>query len=860
MRSLWILPLALATLNASWAWGTASSPAEMSEEELKKVRQVMSIAGLRNDEAFWRDFQARRGPHLIHQWIAWQAFELLKLDPAFEGSNFPDIKDINRWDGQFRVPEGWEFLPSGPTERRVARRVNEATRPELNDTAWPEESPGPDAESTRRNRWNPFYNGRAHYWNPWLRIGGAPLEAGGLYVQLVKSLMSDSSDRERARLACYMAHYVGDVASPKHADALVIPDALMPRIEQYATEFMKLKDKSMKDWINSTPVEDTKKLFRMITNAASPGVSDAFWKRVERHIAVHPFLSTGWGPRLAVHPKTLNSSIAVYLESVARRPTLGGVLKPLDRFFNYFDPFYINGEVLHPAFSEVNWAFANPAGEHLYCETNTGMMAFVGKHLGKPIIPAIPKPEECGFTASPAFFDPKFGNTLRIRAMGELVQHCSAQSHGQIEWDFDFRDGVFEGALKVAVRHVAGAFRACITGMRIDARIVGDGSNKYRIRCKFTNVSEQRVDLHGALLSWDSGAVKVTPAPEVSLTGKSLGKGEVVSQEWEIDVPEGSEVPEFTVDLYGLYKDIPDRGWERAPVRPGGLHIARGPAAGEKEVRTGNPLDLVVVFDTSGSMQSSIDNVREQTVETIRRLKTKCPDIRVGLVEYRDFQDAEAPAMRAWEFDTPENQIERMNGFVAKGGGDEPEDQYAALMRAIKMKWRNTDAAGNAVTKLIVLITDASAKKPDKFGNTADKVAKAAFDVDPAHIYPIVVGSASQAVADAQEIADKTSGEMLSAKSGAEVADRLAEAVEKGMDKHAAPVAEPPPPPPPPKRPMPTPVYLIGGGVLALLGAGVLLAGLSGGSGGQTCAKCGAALVAGRKFCTACGATREDRL
>lgn len=858
MRSLWIVPVALVTLNACWGWGTASSPAEMSEEELKKVRQVMGIAGLRNDEAFWRDFQARRGPHLIHQWVAWQAFELLKLDPAFEGSNFPDIKDINRWDGQFRVPEGWEFLPSGPTERRVARRVNEATRPELNDTAWPEESPGPDAESTRRNRWNPFYNGRAHYWNPWLRIGGAPLEAGGLYVQLVKALMEDTSDRERARLACYMAHYVGDVASPKHADALVIPDALMPRIEQYATEFMKLKDKSMKDWINSTPVEDTKKLFRMITNAASPGISAAFWQRVERHIAVHPFLSTGWGPRLAVHPKTLNSSIAVYLESVARRPTLGGVPKPLERFFNYFDPFYINGEVLHPAFSEVNWAFANPAGEHLYCETNTGMMAFVGKHLGKPIIPAIPKPEACGFAASPAFFDPKFGNQARIRAMGELVQNCSEQSHGQIEWDFDFREGVFEGALTVAVRHVAGAFRACITGMRIDARIVGDGSGKYRVRCKFTNVSEQRVDLHGALLSWDGGAVKVTPDPNVSLSGKGLGKGEVVSQEWEIEVPEGSEVPEFTVDLYGLYKDIPDRGWQRAPVKPGGLTIAHGPAAGEKEVRTGNPLDLIVVFDTSGSMQSSIDSVREQTVETIRRLKTKCPDIRVGLVEYRDFQDAEAPAMRAWEFDSPENQIERMNGFVAKGGGDEPEDQYAALMRAIKMKWRNTDEAGNSVTKLIVLITDASAKKPDKFGNTADKVAKAAFDVDPAHIYPIVVGGASQAIADAQEIADKTSGEMLSAKSGAEVADRLAEAVEKGMDKHAAPVVEAPPPPAPPKRPMPTPVYLIGGGVLALLGAGVLLAGLSGGSREPTCGKCGAALVSGRKFCTSCGAPRED--
>ncbi|MBX7135649.1 MAG: VWA domain-containing protein [Fimbriimonadaceae bacterium] len=855
MRKFLILCL-IALPGMGLAWGTASSPVELTKEEFEKIQWVIKVMGLRNDQEFWNDFNFRRGPHLIHQWIAWQAYEIVKRDPAFENSGFPDIRDINRWDGQFRVPEGVDFLPAGPTERRIERRLNEATRPELNDTAWPTESPGPDAESTRRNRWNPFYRGRAHYWNPWLRVGGAPLEAGAYYADLVDALMTEKDMREKARLACYMAHYIGDVASPKHADAIVIPDPFLDQIEKLAADFMKLESRNMAKWIGSEPVQKTKEIFKMLTRARDPFRSDQFWARVEKHIGIHPFLKSGTSVRLDVHPKSLDASIATFLESVANRPTLGGVKKPMRHFFSYFDPFYLNGEVLLPITKPVNWSFANPAGEHLYCETNTEMMRFVGRHLGNPIMP-VPPSKDCAWQPNDSMFDEGTAKMARINAMSRIVMNCSEQSHGQIDWDFDFRDGVFEGALTVAVRHVAAAFRACITGLRIDARIISAGdSGKYAVKCKFTNVTDKVVNLKKALLSWDSGGVKVTPAPEASLDGKQLKFGEVVTQQWEIEVPPGSSVPEFTVDLFGLYPDIPDRGWQRAIANPGGLSIVKGAAATESKTTKGNPLDLVVVFDTSGSMKSSIQSVTDQTVEVIKRLETKCPDIRVALVEYRDFSDAEAPAMRAWEFDTPKNQIDRMVTFNAKGGGDEAEDQYAALMRAIKMKWRNHDAAGNSVTKLITVITDASAKNPDKFGNTPDKVAKAAFDVDPAHIYPIIVGSASQAIADAKEIAEKTDGEVLYASSGDQVAERLMEAVEKGIDKHAPP--PPPPPAPPPKPTLPAFWYMVGGGILSLVGAAFIFGGLAKGAGGPVCPTCGTKIEPGRKFCTGCGATLES--
>lgn len=848
------------------AWGTASSPGEITEAEMGQLRNLMRVAGRDNSSAFWTDFEARRGPHVIHQFIAHQAYLTLKTDPAFKEEDFLKIEDINRWDGQFRVPEGNPFgVPSGPIERLTTRRAREDARKELNDTAWPESSPGPDAEISREGRWNPFYSGRAHYWNPWLRTGGAPDEAGGLFSQLLDALMEKKEVREQARLACYMAHYIGDVASPKHADAFEIPQQQFAAIEQTAGTFQRAARDDVFQLIDSPAVVSMERRLRAITAAAPGGAnSDAYWNRVQTHIGEQALLNPGPGKFVSVVPKSIRSAVAAYLDGVGTRPTVGGDIKPMNRFFNYFDPFYFNGEVVHPS-GGILFSLTTPGSAHLHYETTTTQMAWVNRNFNTTVEPKMPTAKEVGFPPIPSFPPTEEGIKQRkmayAMAVAALTRHCSEASHGEITLAQDFNEGRFEEPMRVAIRHVAAAFRACITGLRIDARLIdaGMGVDKHQkkgIRCKFSNASDKTVRLERAVLSWSGGgSVDVEPDCIVDLGGKTLAKDQVLSHTWEVRVPEGQPMPEFKVDLYGTYMDVPDRGWARATVTPGGPRIVFGPGGAEAGAPKTGPLDLAVVFDTTGSMQKSIDSVAKQTQEVLRKLHDKCPDMRVGLVEFRDLQDKEAPALNSWDFSDPAPQIRRIGELKAKGGGDLPEDQYAGIMAAIKMKWRNAKPGETPVTKLIVVVTDASAKKPDSLGNTPEKVAKAAFDLDPAHIYPIVVGSSSEALAHAEELAKLSDGAVLTADSGDEVADKLLSAVEKGIEEHAPP----PVPEEPPQPSTQTPIWLlITGGGAVLVGAGLLLGGLAApkaAAGGVTCPKCGSAVAAGKKFCPQCGSS-----
>ncbi|MBI3180404.1 MAG: VWA domain-containing protein, partial [Deltaproteobacteria bacterium] len=102
------------------------------------------------------------------------------------------------------------------------------------------------------------------------------------------------------------------------------------------------------------------------------------------------------------------------------------------------------------------------------------------------------------------------------------------------------------------------------------------------------------------------------------------------------------------------------------------------------------PVDIAVVIDTTGSMQSQIDRLKK-TLKAIHFQLTSLsmqPDIRFGLVAYRDRGDDYVT--QPYDFTRDVSAFQRvLDKLDADGGGDTPEDLQAALDDALhKLSWR----------------------------------------------------------------------------------------------------------------------------------------------------------------------------
>ncbi|MBI4576361.1 MAG: DUF4159 domain-containing protein [Planctomycetes bacterium] len=114
-----------------------------------------------------------------------------------------------------------------------------------------------------------------------------------------------------------------------------------------------------------------------------------------------------------------------------------------------------------------------------------------------------------------------------------------------------------------------------------------------------------------------------------------------------------------------------------------------------------NALEVVFVFDSTGSMGGTIGAVKSKIEKMIAVLTENIPRVRVGIVTYRDVGDVYVKR----GIPLTENYDEvaaTMHGIRAEGGGDAPEAVDQALGMAVQeMGW-----AGRA-SKVIVLIGDA---------------------------------------------------------------------------------------------------------------------------------------------------------
>ncbi|MBR1784871.1 MAG: VWA domain-containing protein [Bacteroidales bacterium] len=138
-------------------------------------------------------------------------------------------------------------------------------------------------------------------------------------------------------------------------------------------------------------------------------------------------------------------------------------------------------------------------------------------------------------------------------------------------------------------------------------------------------------------------------------------------------------------------------------------------------------VDIVMCIDVTGSMQPCIDTVRDNALKfwpdlqtALQAAKKDVSQVRVKVIAFRDFAVDGFAALQQSDFfvlsdqgsDDAERYKEFLNGLVADGGGDYPENQLEVLGMAIQeTDWVRT---GDRQRHIIVMFTDADAHPLEK--------------------------------------------------------------------------------------------------------------------------------------------------
>ncbi|HEY1351118.1 MAG TPA: vWA domain-containing protein [Ktedonobacteraceae bacterium] len=123
---------------------------------------------------------------------------------------------------------------------------------------------------------------------------------------------------------------------------------------------------------------------------------------------------------------------------------------------------------------------------------------------------------------------------------------------------------------------------------------------------------------------------------------------------------------------------------------------------------TTDPIDVVISFDTTGSMSSVLAQVRQKIKQTVERLMGELPDIHIGIIVHGDYCDAGSTYVTR-HLDLTQDTLSITN-FVehtpSTGGGDAPECYELVLNEAQELSWRPE------ARRVLVMIGDEVAHEP----------------------------------------------------------------------------------------------------------------------------------------------------
>lgn len=125
-------------------------------------------------------------------------------------------------------------------------------------------------------------------------------------------------------------------------------------------------------------------------------------------------------------------------------------------------------------------------------------------------------------------------------------------------------------------------------------------------------------------------------------------------------------------------------------------------------------LDILISFDTTGSMASCLAQVRREVGTIVKRMFKELPDIRVSIIGHGDYCDAGTTYVtKTLDFSSDIDAICRFITSVGPtGGGDAPECYELVLHEARSLSW------GAGREKILVMIGDDVPHRPDERQNT----------------------------------------------------------------------------------------------------------------------------------------------
>lgn len=164
-----------------------------------------------------------------------------------------------------------------------------------------------------------------------------------------------------------------------------------------------------------------------------------------------------------------------------------------------------------------------------------------------------------------------------------------------------------------------------------------------------------------------------------------------------------------------------------AMLAPANGMAQNDPAAQVKDVAGAKPtIELVFVIDTTGSMGGLIDGAKQKVwsiVNEVMKSPSK-PEVRMGLVAYRDHGDAYVTQVTPITRDL-DSIYNTLISYKAEGGGDGPEDVRQALSDGLrKVGW---SARSANISQILFLVGDAPphddyANEPDTVSTASDAV------------------------------------------------------------------------------------------------------------------------------------------
>lgn len=125
-----------------------------------------------------------------------------------------------------------------------------------------------------------------------------------------------------------------------------------------------------------------------------------------------------------------------------------------------------------------------------------------------------------------------------------------------------------------------------------------------------------------------------------------------------------------------------------------------------------NEIDIVVSFDTTGSMYPCLSEVRRKVEEMISTLFSKVPGLRMGIIAHGDYCDHNSPYVTKEHKLTNDQQsvVQFVRSVPPTSGGDGDECYELVLKQVVDFNWQ-------ADNKVFVLIGDARPHEPGyKYG------------------------------------------------------------------------------------------------------------------------------------------------